>query len=225
MAYDTTCWFLVRDAASGQETARNEFASYYGPVVRAYLGRRWRSTGYLQYLDDAVQELFVEFFRDGGVLAKVDGERPGGFRALLYGVSRNIALRFETRYARRRHQTESRVELDGVERDEATLSRVFDRLWLRSLLRQAAAHQEARAQTFGPDAERRVELLQMLFRKEMSFREIADLWQVEVKSLYREAARAREEFKDALYEVVSFHNPGDPGEIERECKQLLALVG
>ena len=61
------------------------------------LAARWRSSSQSSELDDAVQEVFVECFRAGGVLKRVDASRPGGLRPFLFGVVRNVALRFETR--------------------------------------------------------------------------------------------------------------------------------
>lgn len=224
--FDTTCWLLVDDAAHDRPGAREEFARNYAPVVRAYLGHRWRRSRAIDQIDDAVQELFVECFRQGGLLDKVDGRFPGGFRAFLYGVTRNVALRFETRHGRQRGATQNGTfDPEQVPTDEATLSTVFDRSWLESMLRQAALRQKQRAKTAGPDAERRVELLELRFRDDRSFGEIADLWSVDVNWLYREAARARREFKEALLEVVSFHNPRSPAEIEKECAELLSLLG
>ena len=220
-----TCWWLVEAAASNEPGAREDFARNYAPVVRAYLCHRWRRSRHIASVDDAVQELFVECFRSGGMLEKVDATRAGGFRAFLYGAARNIALRFETRQARSRElQAASRFDPDGVVRDETTLSQVFDRSWLESRLRQAAEEQRRGAEERGEDAVRRVELLQLRFHDELPFGEIARRWGVDVKWLYREAARAREEFREALHKIVSLHKPGSQAEVERECEQLLSLL-
>ena len=40
-----------------------------------------------------------------------------------------------------------------------------------------------------------------------------------------EYARARQEFREALLEVVAFHHPGPAAEVERECASLVALLG
>ena len=37
-----TCWSPIRDAARGIDRATQEFALEYEPVLRAYLGARWR---------------------------------------------------------------------------------------------------------------------------------------------------------------------------------------
>ena len=42
-------------------------------------------------LEDVVQEVFVTCFKEDGPLSRADPERPGGFRAYLYGVVRNVA--------------------------------------------------------------------------------------------------------------------------------------
>ncbi len=216
---------MIRSAASGDQEGREEFARRYGPVVRAYLGVRWRSAGCLQEIDDAVQEVFVECFRGGGVLDRVDPERPGGFRAFLYGVVRNVALRAESRRARRRERTPgSCFDLDAVQKDDATLSQVFDRAWATSIIREAADLQKQKAAGAGEAALRRVELLRLRFYEQKPIREIARLWKTEAGLLHREYARARGEFKAALLEVVAFHHPGSAAEVARACSDLLAVL-
>ena len=72
-------------------------------------------------LDDAVQEVFVECFRQGGVLeAAVDGRVPS-FRAFLYGVVRNVARRFESRTA------PAASRLPEIQDDEPSLAYQVDK--------------------------------------------------------------------------------------------------
>src|SRR5262245_61258276 len=99
---ESTCWTEIHAAAVGGAADREPFALRYGPVVRAYLAARWRGSPCLADLDDAVQEVFVECFRRGGALERVEPDRAGGFRPFLFGVVRNVALRLEARRARRR---------------------------------------------------------------------------------------------------------------------------
>ena len=42
--------------------------------------------------------------------------------------------------------------------------------------------------------------------------------------MHHEYAKARQEFKAALVEVVAFHHPGAPAEVERQCANLLSLL-
>ena len=94
---ESTCWTVIRAAAAGSPSDREELARRYLGVVRAYLAARWRGSGLRPDLDDAIQEVFVECFRQGGALeAAGDGWVPS-FRAFLYGVVRNVARRFESR--------------------------------------------------------------------------------------------------------------------------------
>ena len=58
-----------------------------------------------------------------------------------------------------------------------------------------------------------------------SIREIARRWGADAKALHHEYARARQEFKAALLQVVAFHHPGSPAEVEQECANLLACLG
>ena len=222
---DSTCWTVIEEAAAGSTEAREDFARRYSPVILAYLRRRWRDSLYLQELEDASQLVFVECFREGGVLDKVDPPRPGGFRAFLYGVVRNVALRTETRIAKSREKPSATAfDADELERRESTLSEVFDRAWARAILREAAQKQEAHAEDEGEPARRRVELLRLRFYEGLPIREIASRWQMESTVLYREYAQARREFKAMLFETISFYNPGSAAEIEEECARLLELL-
>ena len=56
---DVTCWTLIESAADGDRAARDAFVERYLPVVRAYLGARWRDRVAGSELEDAVQEVFV----------------------------------------------------------------------------------------------------------------------------------------------------------------------
>jgi RNA polymerase sigma-70 factor (ECF subfamily) len=222
---NSTCWLLIEGAAAGRAADREGFARAYAPVIRGYLGARWRGAPLAGDIDDVVQEVFVECFRKVGVLARVDPGRPGGFRAFLYGVVRNVALRWERRSAGKRgREPAAPVDPDDVPDDEITLSRAFDRAWTEGLLREAGRLQEDRARTAGADALRRVDLLRLRFQDDLPIREIARKWGVDAERLHKEYARARQEFKAALLDVVAFHHPGPAAEVERVCAGLLDLL-
>ena len=213
---------MIRGAAAGREEEREEFARRYLPVVRSYLGYRWRDTRLTAEVDDAVQEVFYDCFRDDGVLARADPERPGGFRAFLYGVARNVARRVETRRARRR---EVQPGSSGVPEpaDEDSLTAAFDRAWAVSILRQAVERHAETARTKTEAARRRVEILTLRFREGIPLREIADRFELDPARVHKEYAIARDEFRSALLEVVAFHHPGSRAEVERECLELIAI--
>ena len=224
-ARDSTCWTLLRDAAAGGEASRAEFAARYAPAVRAYLAVRWRGSKLLRELDDTVQDVFIECLRDGGLLDRARADRPGGFRAFLYGAVRKVALRAEARRARQLTREPGEVvDLQRLPGGEEALSRVYDRAWAKAVVREAAERQSALAAQRGEAALRRVELLRLRFQEEMPIREIAGRWGLDAASLHHEYARARQEFRSALREVVAFHHPGSPAEVDRECAQLLSLL-
>ena len=103
---------------------------------------------------------------------------------------------------------------------EKTLSNIFDEAWAKTLMRQAALRQRDNAR--GDErARKRVELLRMRFQDNRPIREIAQKWGVEADFLHHEYATARDEFREALRAVVAEHQPGSPGEIERECQRLI----
>jgi RNA polymerase sigma-70 factor (ECF subfamily) len=222
----STCWTVIRAAASGEAREREDFARRYAEPLRAYLQSRWREGPRAQEVEDAVQEVFVECFREAGALSKADEAHAGGFRAFLYGVARNVARRFEERAAARDARAAgSSAALDARPAEDPSLSRAFDRAWAQAVLREAVALHESRARDAGAGAVRRVELLRRRFRDEVPIRDLAGEWGIDAEALHHEYARARREFLAALREVVAFHHPGDtPGAIARHCQELVALV-
>ena len=71
---------------------------------------------------------------------------------------------------------------------------------------------------------RRVDILRLRFQEDKPIRDIASEWGIDAAAVHKEYARARQEFKEALLDVVAFHHPGSPGEVERECAELLGLL-
>lgn len=225
MNAEQTCWTLVEAAGSGDSGARDLFARVYLPVVRAYLRSRWGGGPRSAHLDDAVQETFVECFRENGALGKVERSPTDKFRTFLFAVVRNVALRFEERGAREHaRRGEDSIPLEAVPSGDERASRAFDRAWAEGLLRRAAERQEGKARVRGPEAARRVELLRLRFQDDLPIRDIAARWNVDPAHLHREYAKAREEFKEALTEEIGFHQPGQGGDLERECQALLDLL-
>lgn len=221
-AADSTSWGMLGAAAAGSREARAGFAERYEPLVRAYLAARWKGLPLVADLEDAGQEVFVECLRDGGALERVQADRPGGFRAFLYGVIRNVARRFEQ--DRRRVLDLADLDPTALAAREETVSRVFDRAWAQSVMRQAAERQAELAAGAGPDARRRLDLLRLRFQEGRPIREIARLWGDDPVVLHREYAKARAEFRAALMDVLATLHPGPHAAIERECEGLLALL-
>lgn len=217
---DSTRWTVIRDAADGDAAAREEFARRYDSVIRSYLGARWRHSPLLREIDDTVQEVFLACFEDGGVLARADPDRSGGFRGFLYGVTRNMARRMEANRVRDEKQPGSGFDLGDVEGRDEPLSRIFDRAWANALIRQAARLHAERARDRDDAALRRVEILRLRFGEGLPIREIARLWETEPAHLHHEYAKARAEFADALREVVREHHEGNARDVESECSRL-----
>ena len=210
-----TCWSVIAGAAAGSQRDRREFARRYEPIARAYLAARW-SRG--QEIDDAVQDVFLACFEQGGVLQRADPER--GFRAFFYGVVRNVARRFEER-RRDGRERPAHSDLDEVQADAFSLSEAFDRAWAQSILAQDAQRLAMIAREAGPEAQRRVQILRLRFEDDLPIRDIAKRWDADPTHVHRQYARARREFKRALLEVVAFHHPRDPDEVENEAARLL----
>ena len=217
-----TCWQLIADAADGPGVARSSFARSYHPLVRGYLAARWRQSPLNSLLDDAVQEVFVECFRQGGPLGRASAE-GGAFRPFLFGIVKNVARRFEERgQGREPAATESTI--GRVPARDPTPSRSFDREWAAMLMREAADRQRERARSGEADAARRVELLQLRFRDGLAIREIANRWHVDRAWLHHEYAKARSEFRVCLREVIAFHVVRSEADLDDECRRLLDLL-
>jgi len=225
MDRESTCWTLVQGAARGVEEDVDMFVRLYGPVIHSYVSARWPSPPLRDTLEDAVQEVFVECFKEGGVLDRAGPESLGSFRAFLLGVARNVSLRFESRLSRDRDLVAAQeFNPDRMAADEERLSLAFDRAWAKAILREAVARQAERAGILGPEALKRVELLRLRFQGGMKLRDIAKEWKVEHPWLRRQNARALEEFEDALKEVIAYHYPNAPAEAEREMATILAAL-
>jgi DNA-directed RNA polymerase specialized sigma24 family protein len=216
---ESTCWTVIRAAAAGSPADRDELGRRYLGVVRAYLSARWRGSALRDDLDDATQEVFVECFRAGGALEAAATGRVSGFRAFLYGVVRNVARRYESRPVRA-----VAGPLPEIAADDPDQSRLFERAWARSIMAEAAQLQRRRAAEEGAEALRRVELLRLRFEENLSIRAIAELWGTDAAHLHHAYALARQEFRAALLEVVAFHQPGGPTEIEEEAASLLKAL-
>lgn len=220
---ESTCWTLVRGAAAGVPEDRAGFAQRYGPVIRAYLAARWRRPHDHHDVADAAQEVFLQCFKAGGALERLDPDRPGGFRAFLFGIARNVANDLDARRQRRREQDE-RPGFGTIPSDEQSLSGVFDRAWARMLMREARELIEHRSRGSKPEA-LRVEALRLRYESGMPSREIARAMKLEANVVYQMLTEARREFRGALLEVMaSYHPQATRGELERLClDQLRAL--
>ncbi|MHC4938546.1 MAG: RNA polymerase sigma factor [Planctomycetota bacterium] len=220
MGTDSTRWTVIRGAAAGEPRAREEFVRIYTPVVRAYLLARWRGQPLVGEADDAIQEVFIDCFKEQGALTRVEEDRPGGFRAYLHGVTRNVALRAEERRARRQMMTGS--VLEKVAADEESLARRFDREWALGLIREATRIHAERATDEA--TLRRVKLLQLRFGDGLPIREIAARWQEPAEQLHREYAKARREYHAVLREVLGRHVGVPGGRLDEECARLAEFL-
>lgn len=215
---ESTCWTVILAAAAGSLADREELARRYLSVVRAYLGARWRGSVLRPELDDAVQEVFVQCFREGGAVEAAGVGRVPSFRAFLYGVIRNVARQFENRRVR------TTGPLPEFATDQASQSQLFDRAWAQAIMVEAAQLQRTRAEERGGEAVQRVELLRLRFEENLPIRAIAERWGVDPAPLHHAYALARKEFKAALLEVVAFHQPGSAIELEQEAASLLKAL-
>jgi RNA polymerase sigma factor (sigma-70 family) len=204
---DSTCWTLVRNAAAGDPESRATYCRLYGPVIRAYLSARWRRPVDHEEVADGVQEVFLQCFKPGGALGRAEEDRPGGFRAFLYGITRNVAGTLEAARQRRRRERES-DGLDLVPSDDSTVSKVFDQAFAQALTREARRVLAERARPGSPAATR-LKALELMYEKGLPSREIAVELGLDVTAVYPLMTRARKEFRAALLEVIAAYHPTD----------------
>jgi len=222
---ESTCWTVIRGAAAGDNHARDRFVRIYRPFILACLADRWHAPRDRNGLEDAAHDVLIECMKEGGVLAKVCPDRPGGFRAFLAGVVRNIARNIERkRSADPARPAEGPMDVEQLADSATSPSRHLDRAWAETLMREARERHTDQAHQAGPDALRRVELLRLVFHEGLKIREIAARWEADAAELHHQYAKGRKEFKTALLEVVRFHYSGTPAEVERKCADLLALL-
>lgn len=220
-----TCWILVRGAAAGRSDDREEFARRYLPIVRTYLQARWRGKPLAEDVEDVVQEVFIALFRDGSPLGRADSQAGGGFRALLHGVTRNVALHSERTRARRvKRVGETDCDPDLTPADDPSLSRVFDRAYAYAMVKQARSRMAHHAASLDEDARRRVELLRLRFEQGLPIRDIAAQWATDPARLHREYSKARNEFRKALVETVAESERLTAERAEEECVRLQSLL-
>ncbi len=219
-----TCWTVVRAASEGDAEARSTFGRSYASAIRGFLEARWRASSPLRgEIDDAVQEVFVECLKPGGVLDRADPER-GDFRGLLFGVARNVARRCEERALARGRVRPDDEWLGEVASDDPGQETVFDRNWARTLLRLCRRRHRALAFADGEAGRRRIELLERRFGDNEAIRDIAARWGVPTAQVHQAYRKARAEFYRCLRDVVARHAPAG-ADVDAECRRLLHLVG
>jgi RNA polymerase sigma-70 factor (ECF subfamily) len=223
-SFDSTCWTVVRGAAAGLAEARETFSRAYGSVISSYLAARWKLSVHHEEVADATQEVFLQCFKPGGALEKTESDRPGGFRAFLYGVARNVALMTERSRSRRRDRAIGELNLDGLEQSEATLSHAFDRAWAEMIARQARELMAQRAAQRG-NTDLAYRCLELRYLHGKAPRDMAPMIDRTVEQVYELLRTARRQYQAALMEVMAHHHPGSTAAaLEHKCRELTSLL-
>jgi len=223
---DSTSWELVLRTRDGDVAQRAVFVERYAPALRRWLARRWRRGGLVAQIDDAVQDVFVECFKPDGALARVERGERGTLRRYLHGVVRHVAARYERSAAGVAPQrAAAAIDADELVNPVTTLSERFDRAWAEALVREAALQLEARAEGLGEPARRRVALLRLRFQEGLPLREVAERLGVEADYAHHQFAKARREFRDAIFVVLRRRNTGATAQdLERRVAELVDLL-
>jgi DNA-directed RNA polymerase specialized sigma24 family protein len=218
-----TCWTVVRAASRGDAEARASFSRTYAATIRGFLAARWKGRLLAAETNDATQEVFVECLKPGGVLESADAQ-CGDFRGLLFGVTRNVARRFEERaLAGRQLRPEDSAWLQNIASDDPGQATLFDRSWAQALMRISKRRHRELALADGQAGERRLEILERRFRGDEAIREIAATWGVPAQEVHNAYRKARTEFYACLREVVAYHAPTG-ADLDAECRRVLAQL-
>lgn len=139
----------------------------------------------------------------------------------------HAARRFEKRTTKPSQlQPAGSVHLDDLPAQQEALSRVFDRAWARSILREAVLR-HARAARRGDDSyRRRYRILRLRHQQGKPIREIAaTLNEQDVDAVHNAYRRSRREFRTLLRDVVAKHTGAGPESIDAECRRVTELLG
>ncbi|MCA8965849.1 MAG: sigma-70 family RNA polymerase sigma factor [Planctomycetes bacterium] len=194
-------WQLVQAAADGDQKARDAFAQRYGATVQRWLWFRWRHTPLRGFVDDAVQDVFVECFRPRGALSHVRPElAPHGFDAFLRGVVHHVACRVERTEARNfRHRRRLIETAIPPAPPKAGSPEQLDHRWAMERIRAALQQLDRQSPPMHHSLR---EFLRLHFEREMSVREIAALWREPVNHVHELRRRACRRFRDCLLRVT-----------------------
>jgi RNA polymerase sigma factor (sigma-70 family) len=216
---------MILGAAARQPADQERFATVYTPMIKAYLAARWRLPIHHEDVGDASQEVLLQCFRQHGALETVDPAYASGFRAFLYGVTRNVAAMTERKWARRRETQAAHSGVFEKMDDEASLSHVFDRGWAEVVVREARALLHKRALMRGGTPALRARALELRYQGGLPPREIAPRLGLDVKQVYRLLEDGQVDFQDALLEVMASQVPtASQSDLEQKCAELLLLL-
>jgi RNA polymerase sigma-70 factor (ECF subfamily) len=222
---DSTSWSIILGAAARRPADQERFARLYTPMIKAYLAARWRVPVEHEDVGDASQEVLLQCFRQHGALDSVEPGHESGFRAFLYGVTRNVAAMTERKWARTRESQASHSAVFERVDDDLSLSHVFDRAWAEVIVREARALLQRRALMRGGTAVLRARALELRYQGALPPREIAPRLGLEVKQVYRLLEDGQVDFQEALLDVMALQVPSaSRTELESKCSELLMLL-
>lgn len=216
---------MIVAAGAGDGPSRDTFARIYGRVIRVYLAARWRLPTTHEAVEDGTQEVFVQCFKPGGALDRVEPGGPARFRSYLYAVVKHVADRIERKNrVRATAQEHSGAGLDDIARNEATLSRVFDRAWVGMITREAWFTMVSRFEE-GAAGHDRIQILDLRYQQGLSSGEIATRLGLPADYVYQQLRNAKRDFRAALLDVVgAYHPQASREEIEARCIELVGLL-
>jgi hypothetical protein len=194
---------MIANAASGAPEDCQEFVRRFAGPVAEYLRHHDGQNAGAERLASVLDRLLVRCAR-----SVTEPLAPSRFRAFLF-ASLQSALEEEEGAA-----AASLTPADSI----------FARAFAAATMYEAAEHHRALAKDSGLDACRRLEMLGARYGENLPAEEIADRWGLDAEALDAELARAGQEFREALHEVMEFYHPGQPDHAEREAAELIRVL-
>ena len=220
-----THWSLIARAAAGNPLDRDSFVERYAPIVRVFLCARWRLPIDHEAIADATQDVFLQCFRDEGLLDRAARGAVSGFKGYLLGATRNVALMTERRLARERARgSGTEIRFDDVEASTATQSEEFDRAWARMISREARRLLASRSDHSELTIER-WHILALRYEEGLATKAIAERLMIPVERVHERLKQGRKEFGACVMEVMAELHPDDNrAQLERRCGELARFL-
>ena len=212
-------WALVGLIGENVPDAAREFAFRYDRFVRRVLTKRWLGTIYRTHFDDAVQDVFVECFKPGGVLAKADSSRGGAFRSLLFRVTCNVAARYE-----RNHNRDLRLISKELTDTHGEDSGAFLQITREEVAEVVSEALRRMSQHTAVEVRERAQLLIQHSCDGQKIIHLAGGDTETAERLHRQHSKAKREFQTFLSEVIQSHYRAPPEDVETILKELLGSL-
>lgn len=214
-AFPSTSWANLKRLRTGgaeeREQALRRLVDQYWKPVYCFLRQAWRKSN--EDAKDLTQEFFATIVLEGTLLDHADPDR-GSFRAYLKRAVANFVRDDAKAAGRQKRGGEARIlslSADVVVPDPGTLppEQAFDAAWRNLVLQRAVEELERRLRADGKGEYFEVFRRHDLDAQSTSYRALGEQLGLGPDTVKYFLTRAREEFRDAVIDVVSDYVDND----------------